>query len=615
MLAIALAGVTPNAIAEPFPAVFELSSLDGTNGFTMSGAGIDIAEFCGVSIDGGGDVNADGFRDVIVGAWGANVFGPAGGTSYVIYGRDDGFPALFDRSWLNGENGAVLYSLDAADDRSGYSVAGAGDMNGDGIGDLIIAGPTAGDPNPPDSGRSYVVFGTASGFPAGFELGTLDGTNGFVLVGTDEDDGIGLEVSDAGDLNGDGFDDVVIGAPIATTNVFEQGHAYVVFGHAPPFPGELPLAALDGSNGFLLAGIYPRSRAGNGVSHAGDVNGDGFDDIVIGAPKVGGDFTNGWGQTYVVFGSSAGYPAVAELSALDGTNGFRINGTHPDDASGYSVSGAGDINGDGVDDLVIGAPNAQLNPFLTTGKAFVVFGQAATFTPDLPLSSLDGDNGFEMTGVGSVYFTGGSVSEAGDLNDDGIGDVVIGAPFSASYESPGWAYVVFGSNAGFPASLSLSALDGSNGFALKGVAEDSHAGYSVSGAGDVNGDGVDDLVIGAPEWDGSQGQTYVVFGRARDTDADGVRDVLDNCTLAENADQRDTDNDGFGNVCDADLDGNCNVDFGDLGIMKSVFFTSDPDADLDGNGDVQFVDLGILQQLFFAPPGPSGVPNACGDSG
>jgi hypothetical protein len=97
----------------------------------------------------------------------------------------------------------------------------------------------------------------------------------------------------------------------------------------------------------------------------------------------------------------------------------------------------------------------------------------------------------------------------------------------------------------------------------------------------------------------------------QDADADGVADVLDNCTLVQNADQRDTNGDGFGNVCDADFDDNCAANFADLGHFKSVFFTADPDADFDGDGSVGFADLGTFKALFMQPPGPSGVTNVC----
>ena len=96
-----------------------------------------------------------------------------------------------------------------------------------------------------------------------------------------------------------------------------------------------------------------------------------------------------------------------------------------------------------------------------------------------------------------------------------------------------------------------------------------------------------------------------------DADGDGVADDADNCLTVANPDQRDSNADGFGNLCDADLDNDCTVNFIDLGLMKSVFFSADPDADLDGDGSVNFVDLGKMDAAFFHAPGPSGVPNLC----
>ena len=99
---------------------------------------------------------------------------------------------------------------------------------------------------------------------------------------------------------------------------------------------------------------------------------------------------------------------------------------------------------------------------------------------------------------------------------------------------------------------------------------------------------------------------------APDTDADGVTDDVDNCTLIANADQRDTNGDGIGNICDADLDNNCAINFLDLGILKSVFFSADPDADFNGDGAANFLDLGMMKgATFFGPPGPAAIPNDC----
>ena len=207
----------------------------------------------------------------------------------------------------------------------------------------------------------------------------------------------------------------------------------------------------------------------------------------------------------------------------------------------------------------------------------------------------------------------------GDINGDGYGDLIIGAPFATSGDEAlaGKTYVVFGGpSIGAFASVDLSALDGANGFVMNGGAAFEQSGTSVRGAGDVNGDGAADLIIGAPlKWPNGQpfaGASYVVFGQlAVDTDTDGIPDHSDNCLRVANPDQRDSDSDGLGNACDADLDNNCTVNFLDLALMKSAFFGIGPDADLDGNGSVNFLDLGIMKAAFFLPPGPSGIPNLC----
>ena len=190
--------------------------------------------------------------------------------------------------------------------------------------------------------------------PAVINLADLDGTNGFRLDGIDVFDFSGTSVSSAGDVNGDGFDDVIIGASRADPNGNNvAGESYVVFGAAGGFTPSLFLGALDGTNGFRIDGIDASDRSGESVSSAGDVNGDGFDDLIIGA--FGGDpnGNNVAGESYVIFGAAGGFAPSLSLAALDGTNGFRLDGSDNYDSSGISVSSAGDVNGDGFDDVII----------------------------------------------------------------------------------------------------------------------------------------------------------------------------------------------------------------------------------------------------------------------
>ncbi len=433
--------------------------------------------------------------------------------------------SVFNLSDLNGTNGFAINGVNK-DDASGYSVSSAGDINGDGLDDLIIGARSA-DPNGNASGQSYVVFGSKVRFDTQFNLSILNGTNGFAIDGINSGDNLGHSVSSAGDINGDGIDDLIIGALGASPNGYQSGQSYVVFGSQGGFDDQLNLSILNGTNGFALNGINKYDLSGASVSSAGDINGDGIDDLIIGAP---GASLNGneSGQSYVVFGSQGGFDAQFNLSTLNGTNGFAINGIginanvydFSGDSSGGSVSSAGDINGDGIDDLIIGASLADPNRF-NSGQSYVVFGSQGGFSAQLNLSTLNGTNGFAINGVNGGEYSGRSVSSAGDINGDGIDDLIIGASRTNPNANSGKSYVVFGSQGGFSAQFNLSTLNGTNGFTINGIIS-SGSGISVSSAGDINGDGIDDLIIGAPgaKPNGSySGQSYVVFGNKSGFDA------------------------------------------------------------------------------------------------
>jgi hypothetical protein len=375
-------------------------------------------------------------------------------------------------------------------DETGWSVAAIGDVNGDGIGDIAIGAPGAGNRGRPGAGSVYVVFGRST--PGTVDLASL-GSGGYRIDGAVAGDATGTSIAAIGDVNGDGRPDLLIGAPGADpAGRLGAGSAYVVFGRASSTG--IDLAAL-GTGGYRIDGAAPGDAAGTSVALAGDVNGDGRPDLAIGSP--GGGLLVGPsapGSVAVVFGQAV--PARVDLAAL-GTGGARIVGIAPGDGTGTVLAGAG-IGADGSARLAIGAPALTVAGRAGAGSAFVLNGSALTPGLTLSLGSLPAGSGLEIDGALPGDAAGASLADAGDVNGDGLDDLLVGAWGSdlGGRAGSGSAYVVECWSGGPTLDLQTFVLGGC-GTRYDGAASNDMTGWSLARAGDVDGDGHPDLVIGA----------------------------------------------------------------------------------------------------------------------
>lgn len=408
------------------------AGLSATSSWTYTGAATGYQAGCSVMT--AGDVNGDGYSDVVVGAKGAD-------RAYLFTGSSGG-PASTANWAVSGETTSNYY---------GYSLASAGDVNGDGYTDVVVGAFN----NNSGAGKAYLYMGSASG---------LYSFASWTAVGESAGDYFGYSVASAGDVNGDGYSDVVIGASNCSSNT---GKAYLYLGGS---------TGLSSPPAWTATGESAGSYFGNCVASAGDVNGDGFSDVVVGA----NGYSSNTGKGYLYLGGISGLATSCAWSKTGETVGDNFS---------YSITTAGDVNGDGYSDVVAGAYKYNSE----AGKAYLYLGSP---------SGLSSTASWSRAGEDVSYRFGMCVATAGDVNGDGYSDVVIGANYFNS--RMGKAYVFNGSPSGLSFSYSWT---------VNGEVTNIGYGYSLASAGDVNGDGYSDLIVGARGFSGG-GKTYLYLGSA-----------------------------------------------------------------------------------------------------
>jgi len=433
-----------------------------------------------------GDFNGDGIDDILIGGHNS----PSGGDDGVVY-LFFGKAQTWNKNVSVSNADASFLGENPGDAITPISIDSAGDVNNDGYDDILI-GLAANQQVGPNSGQTYLILGKSSGWAKNTSLANSDAS----FLGENFEDWSGSSVAGVGDVNDDNYDDILIGAPHNPAGGIDRGRTYLIFGKGTGWAMDTSLSTAD----VIINGETDGDMSGSSIAGPGDVNGNDIDDILIGA-EFNDDGGTDAGKTYVIFGKTTGWSSTLSLSSA----GASFEGETGGDVSGHIVKGAGDVNGDDINDILIssvggGGPNSK-------GEVHLVLGRTSGWSSVSDLANSDasflGENDWDHLGGGIC---------GGDMNGDLLSDIVISSLFNEEAAiGSGQVYIFHGRSTGWQNGVNVTNADAS----FQGESEGDNLGISMGNVGDINSDGSMDLLIGSIMNDiggTDSGKAYIITG-------------------------------------------------------------------------------------------------------